>query len=52
MGDLALAAAADHSLAATALLELHLTGRLVQLVELVVEVGASDELSGQLHAVT
>ena len=52
MGDLALAAAVDHSLAATALLELHLAGRLVQLVEHVVEVGASDELPGQLHAVT
>ena len=49
MGGLALAAAVDHSLAATALLELHLAGRLVQLVELTGGVGASDELSGQLH---
>ena len=49
MSDLALAAAVDHCLAPTALLELHLAGRLVQLVELAGGVGASDELPGQLH---
>ena len=49
MSDLALAAAVDHSLAATTVLELHLAGRLVQLVELAGGVGASDELPGQLH---
>ena len=49
MGDLALTAAVDHSLAATTHLELHLPGRLVQLVELAGGVGASDELPGQLH---
>ena len=49
MGDLALAATVDHSLAATVLLELYLAGRLVQLVELAGGVGASYELPGQLH---
>ena len=46
---LTLATAVDHSFAATALLELYLAGRLVQLAELACGVGASDELSGQLH---
>ena len=49
MSDLAFAAAVDHRHAPTTLLELHLTGRLVQPVELAGGVGASDELSGQLH---
>ena len=49
MGGLALAAAVDHCMTATALLELHLTCRLVQLIELAGGVGASYELSGQLH---
>ena len=49
MGGLALAAAVDHGLTATALLELHMAGRLVQLVELACGVGASYELPGQLH---
>ena len=49
MSDLTLAAAVDRRLAATALLELHLAGRLVQAVVLAGGVGASDELSGQLH---
>ena len=49
MSDLALATAVDHRLASAALLELHLTGRLVQLVELAAGVGASDELPRQLH---
>ena len=49
VSDLALAAAVDHSQTATTLLELHLTGRLVQPVELAGGVGASDELPGQLH---
>ena len=49
MSDLTLAAAVDHCMTATALLELHLTCRLVQLIELAGGVGASYELSGQLH---
>ena len=49
MGGLALAAAIDHSLAPTTLLELYLAGRLVQLVELAGGVGAADKLLGQLH---
>ena len=49
MGDLALAAAVDHCLTATATLELHLAGRLVQLVMLAGGVSASYELPGQLH---
>ena len=49
MSDLALAAAVNHSLAAAALLKLHLAGRLVQLAVLAGGVGASDELPGQLH---
>ena len=44
VSDLTLAAAVDHSQAATTLLKLHLTGRLVQPVELTGGVGASDEL--------
>ena len=44
MGDLALAAAVDHSLTATTFLELYLAGRLVKLVELAGGVGASNEL--------
>ena len=50
MNGLTLAAALDHSLIATTLLELHLATRLIQLVELAGGVGASDELSEQLHA--
>ena len=46
MGGLALAAAVNHSLAPTALLELYLVGRLVQLVVLAGGVGASYELPG------
>ena len=49
MSDLTIAAAVYHSLAATAVLELYLAGRLVKLVELAGGVGASDELPGQLH---
>ena len=49
VGDLALAAAVDQSLAAAAQLELHLAGRLVQLVEFAGGVGASYELPGQLY---
>ena len=49
MDGLALATAVYHRLAATALLELDLSGRLVQLVELAAGVGASYELPGQLH---
>ena len=45
MVNLTLAAAVDHSKATTALLELHLAGRLVQLVELATRIGASNELS-------
>ena len=49
MGDLTLAATVDHSSATSALLELHLACRLVQLVMLTAVVGASNELPGQLH---
>ena len=49
MGELALTVAVVHSLAAAALLKLHLAGRLVQLVVFAGGVGASVELSGQLH---
>ena len=49
MGDLTITAAVDHSLAATALLELYLASGVVQLIELAAGVGASDELPGQLH---
>ena len=49
MSDLTLFTAVDHSLTATALLEFHLAGRLVQAVVLAVGVGASYELPGQLH---
>ena len=49
MGDLALAAAVDRHLAPTALLELHLGFRLIQLVALTSGVSAPDELFGQLH---
>ena len=49
MGGLALAAAVYYSLTATALLELHLSGRPVKLVELAGGVSASYELPGQLH---
>ena len=49
MSDLTLAAAVDRSPAATAHLEFHMAGRLVQLVELAGGVAASDEHPGQLH---
>ena len=49
MSDLALTTAVDHSPTPTALLELHLAGRLVKAVELAGGVGASDEFPGKLH---
>ena len=49
VGDLALTAAVDQSLAAAAQLELHLAGRLVQAGELAARVSASNEVPGQLH---
>ena len=49
MGGLTLLTAVDHRHALLALLELHLAGRPIQLVELADGVGASDELPGQLH---
>ena len=49
MGGLAFAAAVDHSLAATALLELYLSGRPVKLAMLASGVGAAYELPGKLH---
>ena len=48
MDGLTLATAVDHSLAAAALLELHLAGRLVQLVVLADRVGAAKEAAAQL----
>ena len=49
MSDLAPATAVDHCLAATTLLELHLSLRLVESIVLAGRVGASDELFRKLH---
>ena len=48
VGGLALATAVDHCLAATALFELHLASRLVQLVVLAAGVGASKKAAAHL----